>query len=252
MVRFSNLTAAAVALFLSGVEAGPCRPLTTSSDSTAITTLADTTTTVLAEPTASTTEADLTESASSIASDTTIASVDVTTTTTFAESTTTAQAEFTTTTAAPACDKTQLLGNPGFDDSNSDVTPWSITGGVLTQDSPQSGVNAVAYSFSNGGSGSVAQTVTNLEGTYEFSYYYRVVYVSQNADYTCDMQLTVGDTSFYGEMYDTPGGWKSGSIILSDLSAAQASLQFDTACYGEFVRIQVNIDSLEFKRICSV
>ena len=143
MVRFSNLTATAVALFLSGVEAGPCRPLTTSSDSTAVTTLADATTTILTEPTASTTEADLTESASSIASDTTIASVDVTATTAFAEPTTTAQAESTTTTAAPACDGTQLLGNPGFDDSISDITPWSISGGVLTQDSPQSGVNAV-------------------------------------------------------------------------------------------------------------
>ena len=109
-----------------------------------------------------------------------------------------------------------------------------------------------AYSFSNGGSGSVAQTLTNLEGTYEFSYYYRVVYVSPGADYVCNIQLTVGSTSAYGEMEDSPGGWKSGSIILSDLSAAQASLQFDLYCYGEYQHIQVNIDSLEFKRICSV
>ena len=98
----------------------------------------------------------------------------------------------------------------------------------------------------------VAQTVTNLEGTYEFSYYYRVVYVSENADYTCNIQLTVGDTSAYGEMEDNVGGWKTASIILSDLSAAQASLQFDLSCYGEYQHIQVNIDSLEFKRICSV
>ncbi|RBR15900.1 uncharacterized protein FIESC28_07145 [Fusarium coffeatum] len=253
MVRVSNLTAAAVALFLSGVEAGPCRPLTTSSDSTAITTLADATTTISAEPTAIISETDRTESASSIASDTTIASVGVTTTTTSAESTTTAQTESTTTTAASACVETQLLSNPGFDDSNSDITPWSITGGVLTQDSPQSGVNAVAYSLIGGGykAGIVSQTVADLDGTYEFSYYYRFVSISDGADFTCDIQLSVGGSSGRGSIEDSVGGWKTASIILTDLSAAQASLQFTASCMGEYRQIQVNIDSLGFKRVCS-
>ena len=94
--------------------------------------------------------------------------------------------------------------------------------------------------------------MTDLDGTYEFSYYYRVVSVSQGADYVCNLQLSVGGTSAYGEMEDSPGGWKSASIILTDLSLALASLRFDTICLGEYRQIQVNIDSLEFKRICSV
>ncbi|KAH7174433.1 uncharacterized protein B0J16DRAFT_404105 [Fusarium flagelliforme] len=254
MVRFSSFTAAAAALFFFGVEAGPCRPLTTSLDSTAITTLADATTTILAEPTAITTETDLAESASSIASDTTIASVGVTTTTTFAESTTTAHAESTTTTVAPACVETQLLSNPGFDNSNSDIAPWTTNNGAITQSSPQSGANALAYSFNDSGynAGIVEQTVTDLDGTYEFSYYYRIVSISPGADFVCDIELSVGGTTGRGAIEDSVGGWKTASIILTDLSAVQASLQFTTSCRGEYRQIQVNIDTLEFKRICSL
>jgi len=111
-----------------------------------------------------------------------------------------------------------------------------------------------AYSFNDGGykDGIVAQTVTNLDGTYEFSYYYRVVSISPGADYTCDIQLSVGGTSGRGAIEDTPGGWKSASIILTDLSAVQATLQFTTSCSGEYRQIQVNIDTLGFKRICSL
>lgn len=111
-----------------------------------------------------------------------------------------------------------------------------------------------AYSFNGGGynAGIVSQTVTDLHGTYEFPYYYRIVSISLGADFVCDIQLSVGGTSGRGSIEDSVGGWKTASIILTDLSVAQASLQFTTSCSGEYQQIQVNIDTLGFKRICSL
>lgn len=99
----------------------------------------------------------------------------------------------------------------------------------------------------------IKQNLQNLNGDYEFSYYYRVVSVSSNADYTCNIQLTVGHLSSYGEMYDNVGGWRSGSVRFStsDDTIAQAELQFGLSCYGEFTGIEVDIDTLAFTRVCS-
>ncbi|QPC78222.1 hypothetical protein HYE68_008974 [Fusarium pseudograminearum] len=272
MVRFSVLPAAAVTLLLCGVQAGPCRPMTTTGvtsivessstvvpdstattlDTTAVTTVIDATTTVQEESTA-TTETSIAESVSTIASDTTIASVDVTTTTALADPTTTAEAESTTTTAAPACVVTQLFINPGFDNSNSDIAPWTNNGGAITQTSPQSGPNALSFNRlenSNDNFG-VSQTLSNLYGTYEFSYYYRFVTISQFADYTCDIQLKVGDASLRGSFEDSVGGWKYGSVTFDDLNVAQADVQLIANCGGEYHQILVNLDSLAFTRVCS-
>ncbi|RGP71753.1 hypothetical protein FSPOR_3119 [Fusarium sporotrichioides] len=271
MVRFSILPAAAVTLFLFGVEAGPCRPSTTgvtsiaessstivsgstatTLDSTAIVTLTDASTTIQAESTETTAETSLVETLSTIISDTTIASEDVTTTTALADSTTTAQAESTTTTAASSCVETQLFINPGFDDSATDVSPWTNTNGAIIQNTPESGSNALAYTLNGGGyqSGSVAQSLSNLEGSYKFSYYYRLTYYSPGADYVCEMQLNVGDATLYGTFAEGVGGWKSGSVIFTDLNAAQADVKLTAGCYGEYNQIQINIDSLGFTRVC--
>ncbi|EKJ75835.1 hypothetical protein NXS19_008363 [Fusarium pseudograminearum] len=271
MVRFSILPAAAVTLLLCGVQAGPCRPLTTgvtniaessstvapdttatSLDTTAVTTLIEATSTVQEESTA-TTETSIAESVSTIASDTTIGSVDVTTTTALADPTTTAEVEATTTTAVPACVVTQLFTNPGFDNSDNDIAPWTNDKGAITQTSPQSGPNALSFnrlenSFDSFG---VSQTLSNLYGTYEFSYHYRMVSVSQSADYTCDIELKVGDASLRGDFDYDVGGWKSGSVTFNDLKFAQADVQVIASCGGEYHQIVVNLDSLAFTRVCS-
>ncbi|KAM0233282.1 hypothetical protein ACHAPO_007361 [Fusarium lateritium] len=266
MVRFSILPAAAVTLFLFGAEASPCKPSTTavtsvaetsstavpdstatSFDSTAIPTLIDATTTVQEEESATTIETSVAESASAIAS------VVVTTSTALAESTTAAQEEPATTTGAAACVETQLFVNPGFDDNLGDITPWAVTNGVTTTNA-QSAPVALTYSFTNGlpaEGGIVSQTLNNLHGSYEFSYYYRVAYVSQGADYVCNSELRVGDTSVNGGFYDTVGGWRFDSVSFPDINVAQADVKLIVTCYGEFVQIKVNIDSLGFKRICS-
>jgi hypothetical protein len=120
MVRYSIF---AVAFAILGAEAGPCRPTTVTSlavasstvaSDTTVTTLATTVTTALAE----------------------------TTSTAVDETTSTAVAETTTTTEAPGCVETQVVVNPGFDDSDSNKSPWSGDGS-LTTDGPNSAPNAM-------------------------------------------------------------------------------------------------------------
>jgi hypothetical protein len=94
--------------------------------------------------------------------------------------------------------------------------------------------------------------LSNLYGTYEFSYYYRVIHVSQHADYTCNTELKVGDTSRDGTFYDTVGDWRVDRLIFSDINVAQADVKLIVTCYGEYQSIQVNVDTLGFKRICSL
>ncbi|KAF5684645.1 hypothetical protein FDENT_6650 [Fusarium denticulatum] len=235
MVRVSLLNLAAIATLLLGAEAGPCKPRTT-----AATSLAETT--------------------SSLAADTTATSIDTTAVTTVAdttttiprETTTTTEAESTTTTAAAVCVETQLFINPNFDDNPGDITPWS-SNAALAQNQPQSGTNALSATFQNGEPDYYfKQTLQNLSGKYRFSYYYRVVSVSQGADYVCNMQLSAGSVSAYGEMYDSPGGWKTSSVILDmgDNTIAQADVQLGLTCYGEFTGIEVDIDTLAFTRVC--
>ncbi|KAL4731204.1 hypothetical protein ACLX1H_000166 [Fusarium chlamydosporum] len=267
MVRVVTFNLAVVATLLLGAAASPCRPTgtavtsvaettstlaadisTTSIASTTVTTLADTTTIILEDNT-TTTE---TESTTTALADTTTTTETESTTTSLADTTTTTEAESTTTTAAAVCVETQLFVNPNFDDSTSDdIAPWT-SNAYLTQSQPQSGVNALSATFSNGVPDYyIKQNLQNLNGDYDFSYYYRVVSVSQNADYTCNIQLTVGSISSYGEIYDSVGGWRSSSVRFStgDDTIALAEVQFGLSCYGEFTGIEVDIDTLAFTRV---
>ncbi|KAF5533833.1 hypothetical protein FMEXI_11627 [Fusarium mexicanum] len=259
MVRVSLLNLAAIATLLLGAEAGPCKPRTTavtslvettsslaaettatSIDTTAVTTVPDTTTTVLGETT------------TTALPDTTTTDEAESTTTAEADITTTAEAESTTTTAAAACVETQLFSNPNFDDNPGDITPWS-SNAALTGNQPQSGTIALSATFENGEPDYYfKQTLQNLSGKYRFSYYYRVVSVSQGADYTCNTQLSAGSVSQNGAMYDTVGGWRTDSVILDlgDDTIAQADVQLGLTCLGEFRGIEVDIDTLAFTRVC--
>ncbi|KAF5230718.1 hypothetical protein FANTH_13710 [Fusarium anthophilum] len=260
MVRVSLLKLAAIATLLLGAEAGPCKPRTTAAtslvettatsiDTTAVTTVPDTTTAVLGETTTTalpdTTTTDKAESTTTTEAGSTTASL--------AETTTTTEAESTTTTAAAGCVETQLFINPNFDDSTSDdISPWT-SNAYLTQSQPQSGTNALSATFQNGEPDYYfKQTLQNLNGKYRFSYYYRVVSVSQGADYVCNIQLSAGAVSDYGPMYDTVGGWRTDSVILDmgDDTIAQADVQLGLTCYGEFTGIEVDIDTLAFTRVC--
>ncbi|KAI1035609.1 hypothetical protein LB504_006144, partial [Fusarium proliferatum] len=283
MVRHSVLNLVAIATLLLGAEAGPCKPRTTTATSlvettstlpadtsatsiasTTVITTADTTTTI-PEETATTALADTTttdEAESTTTTEpgsTTVTEAESTTTaevepitTTLADATTTTQVESSTTTAAAVCVETQMLVNPNFDDSASGIAPW-ISNAALSQNQPQSGTNALSAVFNNGQPNYyIKQTLQNLKGDYEFSYYYRVVSISPGADYTCNIQLTAGSTSIYGEMYDSVDGWRTSSVTLNvgDNTLAQADVQLGVSCLGEFTRIEVEIDTLAFTPIC--
>ncbi|KAJ4112976.1 hypothetical protein NW760_004803 [Fusarium oxysporum] len=261
MVRYSILNLAAIATLLLGAEAGPCRPATTVATSIVVATstlAADTSATSIDTTTTVTTPADTTttvpgDTTTTVLADTTTTDGVESTTKTLADTATTTQAESTTTTAAAACAETQLFINPGFDDSPSGIAPWTSNANLI-QSQAQSGTNALSAVFSNGQPDYYfKQTLQNLNGDYEFSYYYRVVSVSPGADYVCNIELKVGDTSKFGAMYDSAGGWRSDSVSFSIAGGAiaQADVQLILTCYGEFVRIEVNIDTLAFTRVCS-
>ncbi|KAG4255682.1 hypothetical protein FPRO03_04631 [Fusarium proliferatum] len=276
MVRLSVLNLAAIATLLLGAEAGPCKPKpttetslaettstlpadtsATSIASTTVITTADTTTRIPEETTttalADTTTTDTAESTTTVETGSTTVAEGESTTTALVDTTTT-QAESTTTTAAAGCIESQLFVNPNFDDSsNDDIAPWT-SNAFITQNQPQSGTNALSATFSNGQPDYyVKQTLQNLSGNYKFSYYYRVVSVSDNADYTCNIQLTAGSVSSYGEIDDRVGGWKTASVILEmgDATIAQADVQFGLSCYGEFTGIEVDVDTFAFTRVCA-
>ncbi|RBR16931.1 hypothetical protein FVER53590_05684 [Fusarium verticillioides] len=68
-----------------------------------------------------------------ITSYTTVTSLATAATTAFVETTSTAVAESTTTTEESACVETQVVVNPGFDDSASRKSPWSGAGNAVAQ-----------------------------------------------------------------------------------------------------------------------
>ncbi|KAJ4246848.1 hypothetical protein NW762_013400 [Fusarium torreyae] len=260
MVRLSMLNLAAIATLILRAEAGPCKPRTTAATSfaeTSSTFPADTSDTSIASTTVITTA----DTTTTIPRETTTTALPDTPTTDEAESTvtalvdttTTTQPESTTTTATAGCVESQLLVNPGFDDSSSGISPW-ISNAALTQNQPQSGTNALSAVFNNGQPDYyIKQTLQSLNGKYQFSYYYRVVSISPGADYVCNIQLSAGSAGAYGEMYDSVGGWRTGSVTLDigDDTLAQADVRLGVICFGEFTRIEVNIDTLAFTRICS-
>ncbi|KAF9777482.1 hypothetical protein IL306_004410 [Fusarium sp. DS 682] len=141
-----------------------------------------------------------------------------------------------------------------FDDSSLDISPWTGEG-LIIQDEPQSGPRALALYFAFGGGYDlgVKQTLTNLNGNYRFSYSYRVLSASFGADYTCELQLKIGDTTIRGDMDSSVGGWKSSSQIWSSNgeNVAEADVELNINCGGEFEQVRVNIDSLSFKQVCS-
>ncbi|KAF4343781.1 hypothetical protein FBEOM_2283 [Fusarium beomiforme] len=256
MVRLSIVNVATIAAILLGAEAGPCRPTTTG-----VTSLAET---------SSMADATYLETSSAVASESTTTSLDTTTVTTLADTTTTAtsfdattvatatdtttttEAESTTTSAAPGCIETELLVNPGFDDSPNTITPWTSPA-LLVKQNTQSGPNALAFVYRNGGGYdfSVKQTLSNLDGYYKFSYYYRVVSASLFADYTCGLTINIGDTTIIADMDYSVGGWKLGSQNWnSQGEVAQADVKLTINCGGEFDQVQVNVDSFSFTQVC--
>ncbi|WJG34905.1 beta-lactamase/transpeptidase-like protein [Fusarium oxysporum Fo47] len=186
MVRYSIL---AVAFAILGAEASPCRPTTVTSVAEASSTIASDTTVTTLATTATTALVE-------------------TTSTVLGETTSTAVAESTTTTEAPACVETQVVVNPGFDDSDSNKSPW-FGGGSLTTDGPNTAPNAISFVFSNGqGNAQLSQTLTNLDGNYRLSYNWAVVSgVNVGSGFSCSITPKVGGDTLPGAYPYKFVGW---------------------------------------------
>ncbi|ENH69819.1 hypothetical protein FOC1_g10009322 [Fusarium oxysporum f. sp. cubense race 1] len=223
MVRYSIL---AVAFAILGAEASPCRPTTVTS---------------------------VTEASSTIASDTTVTALATTVTTALVETTSTAVAETTTTTEAPACVETQVVVNPGFDDSDSNKSPW-FGDGSLTTDGPNTAPNAISFVFSNGqGSAQLSQTLTNLDGNYRLSYNWAVVSgVNVGAGFSCSITPKVRGDTLPGADPSEFVGWTPESQTWSSGSeaVAQADLSFVLECFGEYDQLTINVDDITFTKLC--
>ncbi|KAF5568804.1 hypothetical protein FPHYL_2611 [Fusarium phyllophilum] len=162
----------------------------------------------------------------------------------------------TTTTAVPGCVETQLLVNPSFDDSDSGYAPWTGNAVIVNRE-PQSGTTALAMLYNSGqsnGRGYIKQTLTNLNGDYEFSYYYRVVVARIGMATTCDIQVKIGaDTTVPSNIDLVAGDWQSGSVSWSTAgqNVEQADVELAITCRGDWDTIQINLDSFAFTSVCS-
>lgn len=111
--------------------------------------------------------------------------------------------------------------------------------------------------YNNGQSnarGDIKQTLTNLNGDYEFTYYYRVVVARTGRSSTCDLQSKIGaDTTVPVNLDLVVGDWKSGSLSWSSAGeiVAQADVELAITCRGDYDRIQINLDSFAFTRVCN-
>ncbi|KAF5573007.1 hypothetical protein FPANT_12652 [Fusarium pseudoanthophilum] len=162
----------------------------------------------------------------------------------------------TTTTAVPGCVETQLLVNPGFDDTVGGYAPWTGDA-VLIQRDPQAGTQAVAFIYNAGqsqGRESIKQTLTNLNGDYEFSYYYRVVVARIGMTTACGLQVKIGeDTTVPSNIELVAGDWTSGSVSWSTAghNVEQADVELVMTCRGDWDTIQIFLDSFAFTSVCS-
>ncbi|UPL00392.1 hypothetical protein LCI18_011326 [Fusarium solani-melongenae] len=262
MARRSLFAVATLAFGILGANAGPCRPITTvtSAVETSSTAVAETSSTTLVAASSTT----VVESSSTTvveSSSTTVAESSSTTlfetSTSLAESSSTTIAETSTTSEAPDCDTTQVLVNPSFDDD--DGAPWTGIGSLRSTTEPRTGSHNLRAVF-NGGGGEIytfSQTLTNLNGPYRLSYYWRIAGISSwmpDPGFSCDIVPTVGTRRFNGvSPWSGANSWTEATEIWTPSSpsghADQATVSFTVNCNGDFNQMVLAIDDVTFTEI---
>ncbi|KAJ4323536.1 hypothetical protein N0V84_004276 [Fusarium piperis] len=247
MARSSLFVVATLAFGILGANAGPCRPSTT------VTSVVETSSTAVAE-TSSTT---LVESSSTIVVESSSTTL-VETSTSLAESSSTTLAQTSTTSEAPSCDTTQVLVNPSFDDN--DGAPWSGIGNVRSDQEPHTGSHNLRFLFTGGGVQryTFSQTLTDLNGPYRLSYYYRLVGWAGwdgSQGFSCSIVPTVGSRQLpsSGPSPDGPYQWTQENQVWANTSPSghvdEATVSFSVRCNGEFNELTLAIDDVTFTEI---
>ncbi|PNP82196.1 hypothetical protein FNYG_04385 [Fusarium nygamai] len=184
-----------------------------------------------AGPCRPTTVTSVAEASSTIASDTTVT---------------------TTTTEEPACVETQVVVNPGFDDSDSSKSPW-FGDGSLTTDDPTTAPNAISFVFSNGvGNAHISQTLTNLDGTYRLAYKWGVFSGVSADGFACSITPKIGDNTLRSVYPDDYIGWTPARQIWSSAGnvVAEADLSLVLECNGEYGQLTINVDDITLTKLC--
>ncbi|KAI8650997.1 hypothetical protein NCS57_01435300 [Fusarium keratoplasticum] len=256
MARRSLFAVATLAFGILGANAGPCRPATT------VTSVVETSSTAVAE-TSSTTLVEASSTTVVESSSTTVAESSSTTlfetSTSLAESSSTTIAETSTTSEAPDCDTTQVLVNPSFDDD--DGAPWAGIGNLRSDSEPRTGshnLQVPSFTFLGGGDTyTFSQTLTNLNGPYRLSYYWRVASFSSwvpDAGFSCSVVPTVGTRQFDGvSPWSGPNSWTEATEVWTPSSPSghvdQATVSFTVSCIGDFSQMVLAIDDVTFTEI---
>ncbi|KAF4976406.1 hypothetical protein FDECE_18477 [Fusarium decemcellulare] len=300
---------AATAFGVLGVEAGPCRVSSRTSDlSTATTTsvelssaatdklsstITESSVTVISSTeTASTTEAlstdvSSTETASTTetlstdvssteristaetasttdVSSTTETSMTITTETSMSTTETSSTVETTTTTTTaedqPApCAETQVLENPGFDDS-SDGTPWVLGPDVtVSEQGPRTEPNDLHLQFNGGGTitKTFSQTLSDLDaGTYQLEYYIAMHTAVNGRGFVCQAIPTIGDEQLSGGPVvgdDGPSGWQYGTAYWTPTQHVdQADVVINVKCSGSYNFVIIAAEDFSLTRRCTI
>ncbi|KAM6511989.1 hypothetical protein FALCPG4_016977 [Fusarium falciforme] len=254
MARRSLFVVATLAFGILGANAGPCRPATT------VTSVVETSSTAVAE-TSSTTLVEASSTTVVESSSTTVAESSSTTlfetSTSLAESSSTTIAETSTTSEAPDCDTTQVLVNSSFDDD--DGAPWTGIGNLRSNYEPRTGSHNLRAVFNSGGveTYTFSQTLTNLNGPYRLSYYWRVASFSSwaaDAGFSCSVVPTVGTRQFNGvRPWSGPNSWTEATEVWTPSSPSghvdQATVSFTVNCFGDFNQMVLAIDDVTFTEI---
>ncbi|KAH7252915.1 hypothetical protein B0J15DRAFT_36865 [Fusarium solani] len=270
MARRSLFAVATLAFGILGANAGPCRPPTTVTSvvETSSTAVAETSSTTLVEASSTTvvegSSTTVVESSSTTvveSSSTTVAESSSTTlfetSTSLAESSSTTIAETSTTSEAPDCDTTQVLVNPSFDDD--DGAPWTGIGNIRSDYESRTGSHNLRAEFNSGGveTYTISQTLTNLNGPYRLSYYWRVAGISAwpgGGDFFCRIVPTVGTRQFNGVSPSSgPNSWTEATEVWTPSSPSghvdQATVSFTINCNGDFNHMVLAIDDVTFTEI---
>ncbi|KAF4466234.1 hypothetical protein FALBO_6913 [Fusarium albosuccineum] len=294
---------AATAFGVLGVEAGPCRVSSRTSDlstatttsvdlsSTATETLSSTTTessvtvtsstetasttetlstdvssteTASTTETASATDVSSTTETSTTETSTTETSTTITTETSMSTTETSSTAETTTTTTTaeeqPApCAETQVLENPGFDDS-SDGTPWVLGPDVtVSEQGPRTEPNDLHLQFNGGGTitKTFSQTLTDLDaGTYQLEYYIAMHTAVNGRGFNCQAIPIIGDEQLSGGPVvgdDGPSGWRYGTAFWTPTQHVdQADVVINVKCSGSYNFVIIAAEDFSLTRRCTI
>ncbi|CAG7560575.1 unnamed protein product [Fusarium equiseti] len=289
----SILAAAVIAASLLGVDASPCKPATTAavsvvqsgtsssvvSEATSAV-LVETSLTLSTEPTSDaltettstaeasysslletslttlveTTSTTLVESTSTELMETT-PTTDATTSTALIEETPTTLAASTTTTKAETCIETQVVINPGFDNSD-DGFIWTHNGEVKQGwFNPSRPNNLELMLYANAQESVFSQTLRNIKaGEYKLSYRWRLSWAEGGWDgLGCRIKPQVGNTYLNSALASVPRD--TFDYATETWSAVQdfneVNLAFEVACNGEYESITLHFDDITLTSVCA-